>query len=184
MAGKGGYDWGAIMAGSAARRAARWIGRELEGAPSPQAPIEREENARMMAVWQRELDANENNVDAMMGVAYHLIYIGEHMEAILLLDRAIALEPGSRTLHERRGTALLELGLYADALDAFVRARSCYPAPTDGFDMGIAHALLGNKAEASRIINASIMRNPERARQGMVYSNARRALEIHGPDLT
>lgn len=175
------YDWDAIMAGPHARRAVRWVGGALEGAPSPQAPLSPEEVEGMSAEPKKRLAANPDNVYAMMSLGSYLVYTGRYREAILLMDRLIGLDPRNRQGHAHRGAALLELGLFEDALEAFVRARSCSPDPADPFNIGITLVLLGRREEASRVIDDGVARDPKRARQGMSNCNARRALSIHGP---
>jgi len=180
MAARVRYNWGAIMSSRAARRAKSWIAHAQEGAPSPQAPFAREEVEGMIAACRTRLAKNPRNIYTMMSLGYHLIYIGEHRKAILLLDRAIELDPDNWLLHERRGTALLELGMYDDALEAFVRARSCSPGSTDPFSIGITLGLLGRKAEASRALGDAMPRDRKATLRGLSYMVARRALVIHG----
>jgi len=180
MAARVRYNWGAIMSSRAARRAALWIRRAQEGAPSPQAPLAPEEIDGMMAACRKRLEANPDNVYAMMSMGCHLVYVGRHREAILLLDRLIGLEPGNRLAHAQRGAALLELGMYGDALEAFVRAQAGSPTTADSFNIGITLGLLGRKSEAGRVIEAAIERDPKGAGQSLLFCDAHRALDIHG----
>lgn len=177
----GGYDWDAMLSSRAARRAIDWVGRAQGSAPSPQAPLSLEEIEGMIAVCEKRLRANPNNIYAMMSMGCHLVYIGSYMKAILLLDRLIGLDPKNRLAHAQRGAALLELGVFEDALEAFERARSCSPDPADPFNVGIALGFLGRKEEAGRMIKDAVARDPKKARLGLSRCDASRALNMHGP---
>ncbi len=88
---------------------------------------------------------------------------GEHIRAYRQLVRCLRLDPCDPTLHLRAGTAAIESGLYAKAVEHLDACVALDPdEQTDAtFELGRAHSLQGDNARAIRWYRAALARRAD-----------------------
>ena len=90
-----------------------------------------------LALGQEDPDQLQIEIDRRLAIRYQELAqvrqrLGRHQEAISLLDRAIALEPGAARLLQMRSDSLQKLGRKAEAAADAERARALKRQPTPG----------------------------------------------------
>src|SRR5436190_5435994 len=87
---------------------------------------------------------------------------GRHAEALMHIERALALQPLHPALHTNRGTELLALGRPAEAVESFDRAvGSSGAGAAPHHNRGLALASLGRHAEALASFERALALAPE-----------------------
>ena len=95
----------------------------------------------------------------MLGTAEY--QLGNHAEAIKLLDRAVVVNPGNALAFSNRGNVLQDLARYAEALKNYDQAIGLKPDYVEAFtNKGNALRLLGRAEEALACYQRSIELNP------------------------
>ena len=82
-------------------------------------------------------------------------------EALVLLDKAIKLEPDDPFIQDSMGWALFKAKRYSEAVDFLRRAHSARPDPEIAAHLGEALWMNGDKDEARRIWQGSLQTHPE-----------------------
>jgi len=124
------------------------------------------------------LKLNPSYFDALqlLGVLTH--QLGEHLSAVALIDRAIAINPNQPATYNNKGLALLELGRFDQAIQSFNHAVLLKPDYWEAFNnKGIACLKVGQVQDAILSYARALELNPNYAE---AYFNRAVALKETG----
>jgi tetratricopeptide (TPR) repeat protein len=104
------------------------------------AMYRRSDPARALDYCRRASESEPNNIQHAVGFAAALVQAKQFGQAVVLLQRLIALAPGNATLHANLATALFELKRYSEARTEFDWLVADQPsAAAPYFFLGIIH---------------------------------------------
>jgi tetratricopeptide (TPR) repeat protein len=122
----------------------------------------RDDIPRAEADFRRILVAEPDNVTALNALGYTLAdRTTRYSEALALIDRARAAEPGSAAIIDSYGWVLYRLGRNAEALVELRRAYSMQKDPEIASHIGEVLWVLGQKDEARRYFDEARKLDPE-----------------------
>ena len=111
----------------------------------------------------RSIIAREpDHAEALNALGYTLADRTDRFEeALELVERALALEPGQFHIIDSMGWVLYRLGRHADAVEYLRRSYALDPDPVVAAHLGEVLWVLGNREEAREIWNAALEDAPD-----------------------
>ena len=112
--------------------------------------------ARAETVFEQSLDADPQNAEAMRGMGSLALARHEFATALSWGEQALQLERGSARSYGVIGDALIELGRYDDALDAFQRMVNAKPDLSSFARASYARELMGDNEGAIEAMQSAV----------------------------
>jgi predicted O-linked N-acetylglucosamine transferase (SPINDLY family) len=118
---------------------------------------------------RRPFKGGPESVLIMVAFANHLSAVGATEQALVLLERALALEPAHAGAHNDHGVILLEASRPDEAIESFRRSLAIVPdVPGSLSNLGSALAACGRVGEAVEAMRRSIAATPHAMRHSNV----------------
>jgi tetratricopeptide (TPR) repeat protein len=128
--------------------------------------------------WARRLQAAQPSAAADLAVAQALSEVGQHEEALALLDTMLAADATQADTWAGRGNVLLELARPEEALQAFERALAL-AGPTPAAQTNLANALARLGRTDAALEHYRRVLNEEPSHRGAAFGELLALLEAH-----
>ena len=120
--------------------------------------------AKAERIYRQILQRQPDHLGALhlLGVIHH--QRGEHLAAIEMIGRAIAVNPRKAVYHSNYGAALLSLERLQEAVQSFERALNIWPECADALaNLGMAQSALGQDEAATATLRKALATQPRHA---------------------
>jgi protein O-GlcNAc transferase len=112
--------------------------------------------------YRRLLAADPSHADTLHFLGLLLFQRGQHADALVLMERAIALNGDNLAYHNNLGNVLIEQGKLDEAVACYRRALQLMPEdPTIQSNLGTVLQLAGKLDEAALCFERALRRNPD-----------------------
>jgi tetratricopeptide (TPR) repeat protein len=129
-----------------------------------QAALDRHNRGRLaeaISAYNRVLDFNPNQFDALHYLGVALAQSGRYQEALAPLAKALQIQSGNGVVHNHYGNALAGLSRYVEAIESYKRAMQCNADLADcHYNCGVAWMALDRQDLALACYSQAIALSP------------------------
>jgi tetratricopeptide (TPR) repeat protein len=127
-------------------------------APTHRKPPDRDQYEQALKVYQQQLVADPNNVEALVGQGLALAYLDRAEDGLKSIEQAIAVRPDFAPGHSARGAVLIGAGRIEEGIQACDEALRLWPEfPEPLYNKACAFSLSGEGPAALDLLERAIV---------------------------